>query len=98
MSELVYAREQTARRIGRRRAESLKAASIALNAAVNNKSVLKCAVHGDDCDGVTVTNDHLTLATRKSRGFKEPYPVLVSEDRSMIDWYTLLQEERKDQT
>ncbi|KAF2445115.1 hypothetical protein P171DRAFT_514238 [Karstenula rhodostoma CBS 690.94] len=108
MLDLVQARQKTASRIGRARSDSMKAASLALNAAFNdhNKesneeetkktggSVLKCSVHGDDCDGVTVTNEHLTLQNIKARGLKEEYPMVVNEGRTMIDWFALMKEER----
>ena len=62
----------------------MKAASLALNAAVNDSnkegdeegigktggSVLKCCLHGDDCDGVTVTTEHLTLQSMKAEGLQ----------------------------
>lgn len=108
MLDLVQARQNTANRISRNRSDSMKTASLALNAAFNdyNKednqegakktrgSVVKCTVHDDDCDGVTVTNEHLTLQNMKSRTLKEEYPMVVNEGRTMIDWYALMKEER----
>ncbi|KAJ4350526.1 uncharacterized protein N0V89_009147 [Didymosphaeria variabile] len=107
MFDLVKAREQTASRAGRTRSDSMKAASLALNVAFNDSnrdvsgkvnkknedSVLKCCIHGGDCDGVTVTTEHLTLKNLKIRGFKEAYPVVINQGRTMIDWYTLMKEE-----
>ncbi|KAL1591899.1 hypothetical protein SLS60_011491 [Paraconiothyrium brasiliense] len=107
MLDLVKAREKTASRAGRTRSDSMKAASLALNAAFNdfnrdisgkedNKlggGILKCCVHGGDCDGITVTNEHLTLQNMKARGFKEEYPVVVNGGRTMIDWFALMKEE-----
>lgn len=63
-----------------------------MNAAFNEYH--RCSVHGGDCDGVSVTNEHLTLQNRKIRGFKENYPAVVNKGRMMIDWYVLMQEER----
>ncbi|KAF9740049.1 hypothetical protein PMIN01_02684 [Paraphaeosphaeria minitans] len=106
--DLAQTRQKTAQRTGRNRTDSMKAASLALNAAFNGfniesndegpkttgGSVLKCCVHGDDCDGVTVTNEHLTLQNMKARGLKEEYPMMVNGGRTMIDWYALTKEER----
>lgn len=86
----------------------MKAASLALNAAVNDSnkesdevgaektesSVLKCCLHGNDCDGVTVTTEHLTLKSMKAGGLKEEYPMVSNEGRTMIDWFALMKEER----
>jgi hypothetical protein len=108
MFDLVKARQKTASRTGRTRSDSMKAASLALNAVFNDSnkesneegvkkpggSVLKCCVHGGDCDGVTVTNEHLTLQNRKARGLKEEYPMMVNGGRTMIDWFALMKEER----
>lgn len=98
MAELIYQREMTELRIARSRRDSMKAASRALNAALIDElpkpaPVLKCAVHSGDCDGVTVANEHLTLEARRGRGFKEPYPMITSNGRSMVDWHALLKEE-----
>lgn len=76
-----------------------------LNAVVNDinskkESVLKCPIHGGDCDGVAVGTDNLTLAHIKARGFEEVYPMLHRDERSMIDWLaiaTAMKEEMKDE-
>ncbi|KAJ4305260.1 hypothetical protein N0V90_000791 [Kalmusia sp. IMI 367209] len=108
MTELVKARQKTpaqsSSRIGRPRKDSWKAASIALNEAIfrsgeegirdGEGNLLKCPVHGGDCDGVTVVNDHLTEKNRKGKGFKEVYPVLTNHGRTMIDWLALVEEEK----
>jgi hypothetical protein len=107
MLDLVKARQKTVS-TGRTRSDSMKAASLALNAVFNDSnkgnneeggknpadSVLKCCVHGGRCDGVTVTNDHLTLQNVKTRGLKEEYPMMVNGGRTMIDWFALMKEER----
>ncbi|OAG08272.1 uncharacterized protein CC84DRAFT_1257165 [Paraphaeosphaeria sporulosa] len=108
MFDLVQGRQKSVQRTGRTRSDSMKAASLALNEAFNdfNKDsiekgpkktgcgILKCCVHGDNCDGVTVINEHLTLQNMKVRGLKEDYPMVANEGRTMIDWYALMNEER----
>lgn len=56
-------------------------------------NVLKCAIHGEGCDGTTVTNEHNTEHIRSRRGFLEEFPMIEREGRTMIDWYKLVKEE-----
>ncbi|KAF1959878.1 hypothetical protein CC80DRAFT_584583 [Byssothecium circinans] len=57
-------------------------------------SVLKCPLHGDECDGQTVTEPHVTARTNAGRGFKEVVPSLTEGGRTMVDWKLLLVEEK----
>jgi hypothetical protein len=76
-------------------------ASMALNHAYNAANPLvsartpKCALHGEECDGVTVTETWKTQRARETTGFKDLYPVVSGAgDRVMVDWMKLLAEER----
>lgn len=53
----------------------------------------KCELHGEDCDGETVTGFHLTETSRRGRGFKDLYPVVENKGRVMVDWHRLMFEE-----
>ncbi|KAF2708201.1 hypothetical protein K504DRAFT_534839 [Pleomassaria siparia CBS 279.74] len=72
-------------------------ASLALNEAYNRdhptRGETNCTLHGEECDGVSVANQHLTAATREGRGFKDLYPTIEKGDRVMLDWHRLVQEE-----
>ncbi|KAF2787432.1 hypothetical protein K505DRAFT_396698 [Melanomma pulvis-pyrius CBS 109.77] len=57
--------------------------------------VTKCAIHGEECDGKTVTNLHQTEKARRAMGFKDLYPVVESEGRVMVDWNRIVCEEKK---
>ncbi|KAF2748192.1 hypothetical protein M011DRAFT_467232 [Sporormia fimetaria CBS 119925] len=65
----------------------------ALNEADNPAQatqLTKCAIHGEDCDGVTVTQVHLTEQQRRSGGFAAEYPMIERNGRVMIDWEQIL--------
>lgn len=92
---------------GRPRKSSMARASRALNETVKleglgstsllqaqaEESVERCMLHGGDCDGVTVTEEHLTAQSRRRRGFRDIYPVLEARGRRMIDWRKIYKEE-----
>ncbi|KAF1999677.1 hypothetical protein P154DRAFT_216778 [Amniculicola lignicola CBS 123094] len=59
------------------------------------KPILKCVIHGEDCDGETVTHEHVTLQVGNSRGFRELYPSIEAGGRKMVDWAKILQEEKQ---
>ncbi|KAF2133405.1 hypothetical protein P153DRAFT_363602 [Dothidotthia symphoricarpi CBS 119687] len=55
----------------------------------------KCPLHGEECDGVTVTGTWQTQAAIEGRGFADLYPVIVGAGgRRMVDWEGLLRQER----
>jgi hypothetical protein len=58
------------------------------------ESVLKCPLHGGDCDGVTVTNLHVTAQARQKREFAWQPPMLHVLGRQMVDWWTMVQDAR----
>jgi hypothetical protein len=61
--------------------------------------VLKCPIHGEDCDGETVENPHLTEQAMRGRGFVEnDYPRFEANGRVMVDWNQLLKEEQNSRT
>jgi hypothetical protein len=69
----------------------------AYNAANQSVSVRRsvCAIHGEGCDGVTVTETWKTQHAKEMTGFRDLYPVISGAgDRVMVDWATLLEEER----
>ncbi len=69
-------------------------ASLALNQAYNAANARCCPIHGETCDGKTITELRLTERAREGKGFKEEdYPVLVCGDGSvLVDWAKLLVE------
>jgi hypothetical protein len=76
-------------------------ASIALNQAYNaaNQAVSVrqpvCIIHGEECDGVTVTETWKTQHAKETTGFRDLYPVIFGAgDRVIVDWAALLAEER----
>jgi hypothetical protein len=76
-------------------------ASMALNQAYNaaNESVSVrqpvCVVHGEGCDGVTVTETWKTQHAKETYGFRDLYPIIHGAgDRIMVDWAILLEAER----
>ncbi|KAI8937227.1 hypothetical protein NX059_006436 [Plenodomus lindquistii] len=54
----------------------------------------KCTLHGEDCDGETVTHLHHTEQCRRDRGFAEAYPMITVGGRTMIDWAKIMSEEK----
>ncbi|KAF2727430.1 hypothetical protein EJ04DRAFT_557404 [Polyplosphaeria fusca] len=68
---------------------------ITISADGQTRVLKKCALHGEECDGETVTNLHLTEATRRGIGFKEAYPVIEKKGRVMVDWEDLVRQERE---
>jgi hypothetical protein len=72
-------------------------ASIALNQAHNAAKDTRrpCALHGEECDGVSVAETWKTRHAEETTGFKEPVPVVEGAgDRTMVDWARLLKEEQ----
>jgi hypothetical protein len=74
-------------------------ASLALNEAHNaaNPPVVapRCPLHGDACDGVTVTETWVTQRAKEGTGFKDLYPVVEGAGgRVMVDWMKLFDEEQ----
>ncbi len=71
-------------------------ASLALNQAYNAANARCCPIHGETCDGKTVSELRLTERAREGKGFKEEdYPVLMCGDGSvLVDWAKLLGEEK----
>lgn len=61
-----------------------------------SKGLLKCPLHGEECDGVTTTTLHQTENARRYRGIVGPVPVLRSEGREMVDWELLLQKTKRE--
>lgn len=57
-------------------------------------AIPKCMIHGENCDGETVTHPHLTEQVRKGIGFRDLYPTIEAGGRTMVDWARLLEEER----
>ncbi|KAJ4382444.1 hypothetical protein N0V86_002779 [Didymella sp. IMI 355093] len=53
-----------------------------------------CAIHGEECDGVSVERACLTEETRWELGFVEEVPVISRGDKQMVDWASLLEEAR----
>jgi hypothetical protein len=79
-------------------------ASMALNQAYNaSKAVpspivsartLKCSIHGQGCDGVSVAETWKTQHAMQTNGFRELYPVIHGVGgRFMVDWMKLVKEE-----
>jgi hypothetical protein len=56
--------------------------------------VTKCALHGEECDGVSAGHLHLTEATRQGRGFQQSYRMIHRGGREMVDWVRIMNEER----
>jgi hypothetical protein len=55
----------------------------------------RCAIHGGECDGVSVSTTWKTQQARETTGFKDLYPLVRGVDgREMVDWERLLMEER----
>jgi len=85
----------------------MKAASLALNEAFKaalptieglvaaQPRVLKCPIHGEGCDGVSVAKEHRTEEKRRRGGFKDVYPMITSQGRTMVDWAVLMSEEKE---
>lgn len=61
---------------------------------VGRGRLTRCPVHDEPCDGETVTNNHLSKTTSEKRGFKELYPVVENLGRRMVDWKTIMDEEK----
>lgn len=62
--------------------------------AVVHARIPKCAIHGEECDGVTVTETYRTQHAKNTSGFKDLYPVVNGAgERQMVDWYGLLRDE-----
>jgi hypothetical protein len=56
----------------------------------------KCALHGEGCDGVAVSETWKTQHAKETMGFKDLYPVVQGAgDRVMIDWQKLMREEKE---
>ncbi|KAH3946303.1 hypothetical protein HBI56_110880 [Parastagonospora nodorum] len=80
-------------------------ASMALNQAYNagrmgeegvGARAPKCAVHGEECDGVAVMETWKTERAQQTSGFREVYPMIEGEGaRVMVDWAHLLREEQE---
>jgi hypothetical protein len=65
------------------------------NRAVTGARLPKCALHGEECDGVSVAETWKTQHANETTGFKELYPVVEGAgDRIMVDWHQLLREEQ----
>jgi hypothetical protein len=56
--------------------------------------VTKCALHGEECDGVSVGHLHLTETARQGCGFQEKYPTIRNGGREIVDWFRIINEER----
>jgi hypothetical protein len=72
-------------------------ASIALNQAHNAAKDARrpCALHREDCDGVSTSETWKTRNAEQTAGFAEPVPVIQGAgDRVMVDWHSLLKEEQ----
>ena len=54
----------------------------------------RCPLHSSDCDGITVTNLHMTENARRTKGLVGPLPLVEAHGRQMVDWSTVLNEER----
>jgi hypothetical protein len=55
----------------------------------------RCPLHGDACDGVTVTETWVTQRAKEGTGFKDLYPVVEGAGgRVMVDWMKLFDEEQ----
>ena len=79
----------------------VRRASVRLNEAYNmshpEPKVTVCPIHGEGCDGETVTEPHLTEQMHRARKqFVELVPLVKGEDgiRGMIDWEGLLKQEQ----
>jgi hypothetical protein len=56
----------------------------------------KCPIHGEECDGVTVTETWRTQHAKNTSGFRDLYPVIFGAgERQMVDWYGLLKDEQQ---
>lgn len=51
-----------------------------------------CAIHGEECDGVSTERMWKTEETKRSRGFMEEVPMVDAGGRVMVDWARLLEE------
>lgn len=58
--------------------------------------VKPCAIHGEECDGVSVEGACLTEETKNGLGFVEEVPMIEIGGREMVDWAGLLQEARRE--
>lgn len=75
-------------------------ASMALNQAYNfcrmGERAPKCAIHREECDGVTVTETWKTERAQQTSGFREVYPMIEGDGaRVMVDWAHLLRVEQE---
>ncbi|KAF3042467.1 hypothetical protein E8E12_009900 [Didymella heteroderae] len=59
--------------------------------------VKPCAIHGEECDGVSVERACLTEETKKGVGFVEEVPLLEARGRQMVNWEVLLEEARAEE-
>jgi hypothetical protein len=87
-------------------------ASMALNQAYNAANPVsspkeeavstrmpKCALHGEGCDGVAVSETWRTQHAKETMGFKDLYPVVEGAGgRVMVDWQKLVREEKERMT
>jgi hypothetical protein len=64
---------------------------------VGPERVKPCAIHGEECDGVSVGRACLTEETRRGLGFVEEVPVIAPEDKQMVDWASLLEEAKAEE-
>jgi hypothetical protein len=56
----------------------------------------KCPIHGEGCDGVTVTETWRTQHAKNTSGFRDLYPVISGAgERQMVDWFQLLKDEQQ---
>lgn len=76
-------------------------ASLLLNNAYNAANpapvqATKCALHGEDCDGVYVAETWRTQRARETVGMREVVPMVRGEGgREMVDWMGLVGEARR---
>jgi len=56
----------------------------------------KCAIHGEQCDGVTVTETWKTERAQQTGGFRDVYPMIEGDGaRILVDWARLLRQEQE---
>lgn len=60
---------------------------------LSDKRAGKCPIHGEECDGMTVTRKWQTQTAIEGKGFIDLYPMIVGDGgRRMIDWARMLKE------
>lgn len=62
-----------------------------------SERVKPCAIHGEECDGVSIERACLTEETKKGFGFVGEVPMIEAGGSQMVDWAALLQEAKAEE-